>query len=257
LSQWKRVADLWCACWFSPGSGHVPVSAFGALSDAIVSGSGAMPANLADRYLRAADEIARARRLFHWELEFPEAFFNADGSRLEHAGFDAVIGNPPWDMIRADAGTVESRVRARTDIAPVLRVTRDAGVYTVQSGDPPAAGSRSVVHAGRRSRSSRTVCKMMGSSATSGWRSGKCFLAAFVASLPNPASTTARSIKYAASSILNASYSVIVVPPGSGVRATAVSTAPYITEALVWNLTDSARQILYTSRHGTIHDRVF
>ena len=133
LSQWKRVADLWCACWLSQDSAQVPASAFGALSDAIVSGSGALPAGLAGRYLRAADEIARARRLFHWELEFPEAFFNADGSRLDNAGFDAVIGNPPWDMIRADTGTADSRVRSRTDIAPVLRFARDAGVYTAQS----------------------------------------------------------------------------------------------------------------------------
>jgi hypothetical protein len=133
LSQWKRVADLWCASWLSRDGDQVPASAFSALSDAIVSGSGALPAGLADRYLRAADEIARARRLFHWELEFPEAFFNADGSRLENAGFDAVIGNPPWDMIRADAGSAESRVRSRTDIAPVLRFARDAGIYTAQS----------------------------------------------------------------------------------------------------------------------------
>ena len=67
-------------------------------------------AGQAGRYLDAADAIARARRLFHWELEFPEVFFDADGGRLANAGFDAVIGNPPWDMIRADAGTADSRV---------------------------------------------------------------------------------------------------------------------------------------------------
>jgi hypothetical protein len=133
LSQWKRVADLWCACWLSPDRAQVPSSAFGALSDAILSGAGALPAGAAARYLQAADEIARARRLFHWELEFPEAFFTPDGGRLEKAGFDAVIGNPPWDMIRADTGSADSRARSRTDIAPVLRFTRDAGVYTAQS----------------------------------------------------------------------------------------------------------------------------
>jgi hypothetical protein len=133
LSQWKRVADLWCACWLSQGSVQLPASVFGTLSDAIVSGAGALPSGLARRYLDAADEIARARHLFHWELEFPEVFFSADGSRLDNAGFDAVIGNPPWDMIRADTGTAESRLRSRTDIAPVIRFARDAGVYTAQS----------------------------------------------------------------------------------------------------------------------------
>lgn len=36
-------------------------------------------------------------RFFHWELEFPEIFFDKYGqAKGEQAGFDAVIGNPPW-----------------------------------------------------------------------------------------------------------------------------------------------------------------
>jgi hypothetical protein len=133
LSKWKRVADLWCACWLSARGGGVPASAVSALRDAVLTGSSALPASLAGRYLKAAEEIARERRLFHWELEFPEAFFDADGCRLDNAGFDAVIGNPPWDMIRADTGSSDTRVRSRTDLAPVIRFARDAGVYTAQS----------------------------------------------------------------------------------------------------------------------------
>ena len=133
LSRWKRLANLWCACWFSRTGADVPAAAFGALSDAVLSGSGALPAGLADRYLRAADEIAQGRRFFHWELEFPEAFFDADGRRKHHAGFDAIVGNPPWDMIRADMGTADVRTRSRADQTPVLRFARDAGVYTTPS----------------------------------------------------------------------------------------------------------------------------
>ena len=110
-----------------------PPSAFGALSDAILTGRSALPAKTAGRYLEAAEAAGRARRLFHWELEFPEVFFDRDGTRLPGAGFDAVIGNPPWDMIRADAGATGARSRARADLAPVLRFTRDAGVYHSQS----------------------------------------------------------------------------------------------------------------------------
>ena len=133
LSRWKQVADLWCACWLAPGAGRIPPAAFNALTDAIVSGAGALPSAVADRYLRLAGEVARARHLFHWELEFPEAFFGADGRRLENAGFDAVIGNPPWDMIRADAGSADAREQSRAAIAPVLRFAHDSGVYTAQS----------------------------------------------------------------------------------------------------------------------------
>lgn len=37
---------------------------------------------------------------FCWELEFPEVFFNDDGTLKENPGFDVVIGNPPWEAIK-------------------------------------------------------------------------------------------------------------------------------------------------------------
>lgn len=133
LSRWKRVAHLWCAAWFADSKDAAPASAFGSLSDAALTGGSALPPGTASRYLEGADSIGDARRLFHWELEFPEVFFDRDGTRLPHAGFDAVISNPPWDMIRADAGGADARSRARLDMAPVIRFTRDAGIYTAQS----------------------------------------------------------------------------------------------------------------------------
>jgi hypothetical protein len=132
LSKWKRVADLWCAGWFSSADA-VPASAFGALSDAVLTGRGALSAAAAESYLSASDTIAAGRRFLHWELEFPEVFFAESGERLAAPGFDAVLGNPPWDMIRADAGAPDERERARRDVNAVVRFTRDAGVYTSQS----------------------------------------------------------------------------------------------------------------------------
>jgi hypothetical protein len=50
-----------------------------------------------DTWLADAEEIAGARRFFHWELEFPEIFFDRHGYGLdERAGFDVVLGNPPY-----------------------------------------------------------------------------------------------------------------------------------------------------------------
>jgi hypothetical protein len=43
------------------------------------------------------DEFVKVRereRFFHWELEFPEVML-----RPERPGFDAVLGNPPWDKV--------------------------------------------------------------------------------------------------------------------------------------------------------------
>lgn len=128
LSRWRRVADLWCATWFSDRHA-LPTSAYRALADALLHGTGPLPAHIAGEYLARADAIAKERRFFHWELEFPEVFFDGDGRRHPRAGFDAVIGNPPWDMIRGDAGSGAARERARLDANRVVRFARDAGVY--------------------------------------------------------------------------------------------------------------------------------
>ncbi|MBP1922929.1 type II restriction/modification system DNA methylase subunit YeeA [Halorubrum alkaliphilum] len=43
-----------------------------------------------------AQAMAAEEHFFHWELEFPVAFYDVDGGRKADAGFDAVIGNPPY-----------------------------------------------------------------------------------------------------------------------------------------------------------------
>ena len=49
------------------------------------------------RWIDAAAEIAAEKHFFHWELEFPEVFFDRQGRlKNEEAGFDAVVGNPPY-----------------------------------------------------------------------------------------------------------------------------------------------------------------
>ncbi|WP_323677692.1 TaqI-like C-terminal specificity domain-containing protein [Halorubellus sp. PRR65] len=47
-------------------------------------------------WFKSARSIAEEEHFFHWELEFPMAFYDQDGERKANAGFDAVIGNPPW-----------------------------------------------------------------------------------------------------------------------------------------------------------------
>ena len=78
-SSLKEAMDLWCACWFWP-------------ADQIACAP--LPTSFSDP-LQNTQEIARRIaaeiRPFHWELEFPEVF------REQGSGFDAVLGNPPWD----------------------------------------------------------------------------------------------------------------------------------------------------------------
>jgi len=47
-------------------------------------------------WFASTQALAAEQSVFHWELEFPEVFFGEDGEKLDGAGFDAVIGNPPY-----------------------------------------------------------------------------------------------------------------------------------------------------------------
>jgi hypothetical protein len=132
LSRWRRIGNIWCATWF-PEADRVPAVAFKALTDAVLAGSSALPDAATKKLLDATEAAAQRRRFFHWELEFPEVFFDEGGGQLARPGFDAVLGNPPWDMLRADGHPGEPRSRAREDAGAVVRFTRDAGVYHWQS----------------------------------------------------------------------------------------------------------------------------
>jgi len=134
--RWKTLADLWCACWLWPDPSSAPDAAvFASLSDALIRGRCALPAAAAGRLLATAREISASRRFFHWVLEFPEVYFRGDGEPEANPGFDAVIGNPPWDMMRADSHAGDqARDLARTDNARLKRFIRDAGIYRLQGG---------------------------------------------------------------------------------------------------------------------------
>lgn len=45
---------------------------------------------------RAAQKLADKEHFFHWKAEFPEVFFDEDGEKLPDAGFDVMLGNPPY-----------------------------------------------------------------------------------------------------------------------------------------------------------------
>ena len=78
----KEALDLWCACWFWP-------------ADAIDRAP--LPRTFADppEATRAiARRVAAEMHFFHWELEFPDVF------RQAGSGFDAILGNPPWENLQ-------------------------------------------------------------------------------------------------------------------------------------------------------------
>jgi hypothetical protein len=136
LARWTRIANLWCAAWLA--NPPVPAGTFAALADTILSGGSSLLSggsslalSTAAALLARVDDAAASRRFFQWELEFPEVFFDADGRRSPHGGFDVVVGNPPWDMVRADSHG--DRREARSEAAALVRFARDSGVYDARA----------------------------------------------------------------------------------------------------------------------------
>jgi hypothetical protein len=129
LRRWRAVADLWCGCWFWPDDDAPSPQTFAALADHQLRGRCSLPAPIVDRLSSIARRTADRERFFHWVLEFPEAFVDADGRPRAEPGFDAVVGNPPWNMLRADPGLEGDRraTRQRT------RLIKDSGTYRAQS----------------------------------------------------------------------------------------------------------------------------
>jgi hypothetical protein len=91
--SYQRLADVAAARDFGLS---VDATLWRGLSDYLTRAGGfALPQYAA--LLDAADAQATSRRFFHWDLEFPEVFFDMHGQPLgDAAGFDAVIGNPPY-----------------------------------------------------------------------------------------------------------------------------------------------------------------
>lgn len=131
LGRWSHVLDLWCAGWFWEDGAPPEAGAFADLCDLLLSGRSALPERTATRLLEQADAIARRYRFLHWPLAFPEVFRDERGEA--HGGFDAILGNPPWDMVRGDSGDGNVRAGRREQAHRFTDFTRGAGIYHVES----------------------------------------------------------------------------------------------------------------------------
>ena len=89
----KEIYDLWTALWFWEWEDLPDPLEYTLLVDKIINDK-----EMSDREKSIMERVQQLRdkyHFFHWELEFPEVF--AEG------GFDAAVGNPPWDTIKTDS----------------------------------------------------------------------------------------------------------------------------------------------------------
>ncbi|MFZ2491127.1 MAG: Eco57I restriction-modification methylase domain-containing protein [Thermoanaerobaculia bacterium] len=127
----RRLLDVYTSQWFGneptrTRTGEVnPVLEFlgDKASEAWAGHHGT--GRLLPRYKQVVETALGAsheQRFFHWQLEFPEVFLASS------TGFDAVIGNPPYDVLEKDRGE---------DTAPhelLLAFVRSHGSYAAATG---------------------------------------------------------------------------------------------------------------------------
>jgi hypothetical protein len=82
--------------------------------------------------LAAVQTLKAGQRFFHWDLEFPEVFFDRYGRPLgAGGGFDAVIGNPPY-VRQEQLGPLKPYLQAA--FGETYSGTADLFVYFFQQG---------------------------------------------------------------------------------------------------------------------------
>ncbi|MFF3005981.1 Eco57I restriction-modification methylase domain-containing protein [Kitasatospora sp. NPDC057940] len=98
-----HAADAWCAAFVWPKYVGAPEAPTDQFFRALRSrNQSAVPATTHAEILRLRDQY----RFFHWHLEFPEVFSVPESGAGVQAntgwvgGFDAVVGNPPWERVK-------------------------------------------------------------------------------------------------------------------------------------------------------------
>jgi len=123
LKPFKLILDLWTSEYF----GNKDAQRFlthGGDVEAFLKGNSRLHEKITE--LRQETEtISQTKRFFHWELEFPEVFY--EGAReKENPGFDAVIGNPPYDVV--------SEKEQQTDVEPEKSFLMSSRVFSSAVG---------------------------------------------------------------------------------------------------------------------------
>ena len=122
----------------------------------VLDGRPSGDADFAKFYARCRQQIA-SHRFLHWEVAFPGVWSNWESSEPQ-GGFDAVIGNPPWDRIKFQE--VEWFAARKPEIAKAQRAAdRKRMVAALKNENDPLAHAHdeAVARAEGASRVARSI----------------------------------------------------------------------------------------------------
>jgi hypothetical protein len=129
----RLLADAWCAAFVWKKDS----SSLGKLcpTDRTFRNLEASPASLLPHVRAEIERLRDQYQFFHWHLAFPDIFrLPTPNSDPENAhcgwsgGFDAMLGNPPWEVIKVEAADSEDRAR-RQHIFGVQKFTKKSGRF--------------------------------------------------------------------------------------------------------------------------------
>lgn len=95
VSRFQDVADVWTSYYFC---NKFEYGDYKKLQDNLPSPEAEWEKLARKTFLQKAKEITKEKKFFHWEMEFPEIFFEGH-QRKEKPGFDCIMGNPPYGFI--------------------------------------------------------------------------------------------------------------------------------------------------------------
>ena len=97
IIRFRTLADLRVSIYFS---NTVTWNGYNTLMENLQSPEFDWEQLIQKKSTQQAIEMGEDKRFFHWELEFPEVFYDVKGNRKINSGFDAIIGNPPYERTK-------------------------------------------------------------------------------------------------------------------------------------------------------------
>ncbi len=145
LAPFKGLLDVWVSKHFGNDDVQGTLETFPeAIHNALkhlLNGDVEAPQNSkALQVSQKALELRDEKNFFHWELEFPEVWYER-GDERENPGFDAVIGNPPYGLIKREDEKAWVRLSFKQQIYQVdyynvfleqsMRLCRTGGIFSM------------------------------------------------------------------------------------------------------------------------------
>jgi hypothetical protein len=102
MARSRFAADAWCAAFVVSKDGGTAEITTSSLRQALEHGPGSLDPRIVETVTRLADEY----RFLHLHTTFPQVFSEdfeegaEQGGRSGSYGFDAVLGNPPWEKVK-------------------------------------------------------------------------------------------------------------------------------------------------------------